>query len=229
MTNQGNNTSPQVNPVMIELAKTQKCLEWAKTMLFLDTNSKNAAKRVVKRGQVYNCKLGFGVGSEETKERPCVILQYDGANASSPNTIVAPITHTGSNIPVVVPIADKKDRDGNLVLDGHVLLGNIVCVSKARLGDYRATLTPVEMKKIDTAIARSLDVKRHYDKLSSILNDKEDYIQRLKKKISNLQLQLDSQSKDISTLEDIKSMLGITNTEDLPGKIEEILKNSMDK
>lgn len=224
MSNQGNVTSSQTNPVMIELAKTQKCLEWAKTMLFLDTNSKNAAKRVVKRGQVYNCKLGFGVGSEETKERPCVIIQYDGANASSPNTIVAPITHTSSNVPVVVPIADKNDADGNLILDGYVLLGNIVCVSKARLGDYKATLTPAEMKKIDTAIARSLDIKRHYDKLNNILKDKENYINKLKNKNLTLQKQLESQSEEISALEGIKSMLGISDTKDLLGRIEEILK-----
>ncbi len=229
MTNQGNSVPSQTKSVMIELSKTQKYLEWTKTMLFLDTTSKNAAKRVIKRGQVYNCQLGFGVGSEETKERPCVIIQYDGANTFSPNTIVAPITHTYSNVPVVVPITDKKDKDGNIILDGYVLLGNIVCVSKARLGDYKTNLTPNEMKKIDIAIARSLDVKRHYDKLNSILNDKEDHIQRLNKKISNLQSQLDSQSKDINTLEDIKSMLGITNTKDLLGKIKKILKNSMDK
>ena len=224
MSNQGNGTSSQTNPVMIELAKTQKCLEWAKTMLFLDTNSKNAAKRVVKRGQVYNCKLGFGVGSEETKERPCVIIQYDGANTSSPNTIVAPITHTSSNVPVVVPISDKNDADGNLILDGYVLLGNIVCVSKARLGDYKATLTPAEMKKIDTAIARSLDIKRHYDKLNNILKDKENYINKLKNKNLTLQKQLESQSEEISALEGIKSMLGISDTKDLLGRIEEILK-----
>src|SRR3712207_7639950 len=54
--------------------------------------SEKATKRIVKRGQVYDCLLGIGVGSEESKKRPCVILQYDSANAKSPNTIVAPIT-----------------------------------------------------------------------------------------------------------------------------------------
>src|SRR3712207_8561901 len=70
--------------IMIELEKTQKCLEWIKTMLFLDTNAEKATKRIVKRGQVYDCLLGIGVGSEESKKRPCVILQYDSANAKSP-------------------------------------------------------------------------------------------------------------------------------------------------
>lgn len=218
------NKSIQEDSIMIELEKAQKCLGWAKTMLFLDTNSDNAAKRVVKRGQVYDCNLGFGIGSEENKKRPCVVLQYDAANATSPNTIVAPITHTGSNVPVVIPIADKTDADGNVVLDGNVLLGNIVCVSKARLGDYKATLTKGEMKKIDTAIARSLDIKRHYDKLNNILKDKENYIKKLKNKNLTLQKQLESQSEEISALEGIKSMLGISDTKDLLGRIEEILK-----
>ncbi|KOR25396.1 type II toxin-antitoxin system PemK/MazF family toxin [Clostridium sp. L74] len=221
--------STEKKEIMIELSKAQKCLEWIKTMLFLDTNAKRAAGRIIKRGEVYKCKLGFGVGSEENKERPCVILQYDGANTTSPNTIVAPITHTAAKVPIVIPIADKADKDGNIILDGNVLLGNIVCVSKARLGEYKATLTSDEMKKVDAAIAKSLDIKRHYDKLNKIVNDKEDYIKRLKEKILKIQNQLNSQSKEISTLEKVKHMLEVENTEDLLNKIEKILKNNMDK
>ena len=63
------------------------------------------------------------------KEIPCIILQYNSANASSPNTIVAPITHTTSRLPIVVPIADQFDSTGKLILDGNVLLGNVTCVS----------------------------------------------------------------------------------------------------
>lgn len=208
---------PEKEAVLIELATAQKSLEWAKTMLFLNTKAKNAAKRVVKRGQVYQCKLGFGVGSEENKERPCVILQYDGANATSPNTIVAPITHSGAEVPVVVPIADKKDNTGNIVLDGHVLLGNIVCVSKARLGDYKATLTPSEMQKVDEAIGKSLDIKRHYDKLQNILKDKDDHIEKLNNKIAK-------QNEKIVILEQVKTILGVEDIAELPKKIEDMLK-----
>lgn len=166
----------------ISLSKTQQYLEWLKTKLFFDSNAESAKRRVVKRGEVYKCYLGIGIGSEESKERPCVVLQRDRANLESPNTIVAPITHTSSTLPVVIPISPKHNSSGDVVLDGNVLLGNIVCVSKARLGDYVARLEPSEMKAVDEAIAISLDIKRYYDKLDNILNDKLVYIDKLKKK-----------------------------------------------
>lgn len=164
----------------IDLTKTQQYLEWLKDKLYLNAISSSAQRRTVFRGQVYKCKLGTGIGSEECKERPCVILQYNSANKTSPNTIVAPITHTTSNVPVVIPIEDKFDTQGKVILDGNVLLGNIVCVSKARLGDYIADLSTSEMKDIDKAIAISLDIKRYYDSLQNEYNDKLQYIEKLK-------------------------------------------------
>lgn len=164
----------------IDLTKTQQYLEWLKDKLFLNAISSSAQRRTVFRGQVYKCKLGIGIGSEECKERPCVILQYNSANKTSPNTIVAPITHTTSNVPVVIPIENKFDTQGKAILDGNVLLGNIVCVSKARLGDYITDLSTSEMKDIDKAIAISLDIKRYYDSLQNKYSDKLQYIEKLK-------------------------------------------------
>jgi mRNA interferase MazF len=116
-----------------------------------------------------------------------VVLQRDKANLESPNTIVAPITHTSSTLPVVIPISPKYNNSGDVVLDGNVLLGNIVCVSKARLGDYVAKLELSEMKAVDEAIAISLGIKGHYDKLDNILNDKLAYIDKLKERVIDLE------------------------------------------
>ena len=77
----------------IDLTKTQQYLEWLKNKLYLNAIAPSAKNRIIYRGQVYRCNLGIGVGSEECKERPCVILQYNSANKTSPNTLVAPITH----------------------------------------------------------------------------------------------------------------------------------------
>jgi len=108
---------------------------------------------------------------------------------------VAPITHTSSTLPVVIPISPKHNSSGDVVLDGNVLLGNIVCVSKARLGDYVARLEPSEMKAVDEAIAISLDIKRYYDKLDNILNDKLVYIDKLKKRVKDLEELLAQEKK----------------------------------
>lgn len=139
---------------------------------------------------MYRCNLGMGIGSEECKEWPCVVIQYDAGNTSSPNTIVAPITHSRSTLPIVVPIADKFDSAGNLILDGNVLLGNIVCVSKARLGDFVAELELDEMKAVDEAIAIYIDIKRHHDKL--------EYIEKLKAKINELKEEKSTKDNELT-------------------------------
>jgi mRNA interferase MazF len=198
----------------INLAKTQSYLEWLKDKLYLNAIAPSAQRRTVFRGQVYRCKLGIGVGSEECKERPCVILQYNSANKTSPNTIVAPITHTSATVPVVVPIADKLDASGNTILDGNVLLGNIICISKARLGNYIADLTDDEMNKIDTAIAFSLGIKHHYDTLLNIYNDKLNYIEKLKQ-------QREESHNDIQAIE---NLLAEYSFNDIP-ELAEYLKN----
>ena len=63
----------------IDLTKTQQYLEWLKNKLYLNAIAPSAKNRIIYRGQVYRCNLGIGVGSEECKERPCVILQYNSA------------------------------------------------------------------------------------------------------------------------------------------------------
>jgi mRNA interferase MazF len=195
----------------IDLSRTQQYLEWLKTKLYLDSNAEKAKSRVVKRGEVYKCFLGQGIGSEECKERPCVIIQNDTANTKSPNVIVAPITHTGSRLNVVVPIEDQCDNNGEVILDGNVLLGNIVCISKARLGNCVGNLSPLEMGKVDKAIAISIDIKRHYDKLMNIHEDKLVYIDKLRAKVKTLEEENDSYKVRIRELEGIIQELECDN------------------
>ena len=176
----------------IDLTKTQQYLEWFKNKLYLNAIATSAKNRIVYRGQVYRCNLGVGIGSEECKERPCVVLQYNSANRTSPNTLVAPITHTTSTLPIVVPIAEKKDSSGKLILDGNVLLGNITCVSKARLSDYITDLSADEMKAVDKAISLSLGINHHYQTLQNMYDDKLQYIEKLKSNRTLQQADLES-------------------------------------
>ena len=52
--------------------------------------------------------------------------------------------------------------------------------SKARLENYITVLSTTEMKQIDIAIAISLDLMRYYAKLKGNLEDKLNYIQKIK-------------------------------------------------
>lgn len=205
----------------IDLTKTQQYLEWFKNKLYLNAIAPSAKNRILYRGQVYRCNLGVGVGSEECKERPCVILQYNSANRTSPNTVVAPITHTTSALPIVVPIAEKKDSSGKLILDGNVLLGNITCVSKARLGDYIADLTADEMRAVDKAISISLDTNHYYQTLQNKYNDKLQYIEKLQNNRSSLQADLAARQQYIDDFEKILDTYDFSDVQCLEKFLEE--------
>lgn len=208
----------------IDLTKTQQYLEWLKDKLYLNAIAPSAKNRVIYRGQVYRCKFGIGIGSEECKERPCVILQYNSANRTSPNTLVAPITHTTSTIPVVVPIAAKVDTSGNVILDGNVLLGNITCVSKARLGDYVTDLTPNEMKSVDKAISISLNINHYYQTLQNDYNDKLQYIEKLRESRSKIQSDLATQQAQIDEIQALLDKYNFSDISSLAAYLENILK-----
>lgn len=205
----------------IDLTKTQQYLEWFKNKLYLNAIAPSAKNRIIYRGQVYRCNLGVGVGSEECKERPCVILQYNSANRTSPNTVVAPITHTTSALPIVVPIAEKKDSSGKVILDGNVLLGNITCVSKARLGDYIADLTADEMRAVDKALSISLDTNHYYQTLQNMYNDKLQYIEKLKNNRSSLQADLAAKQQYIDDFEKVLNTYDFSDVQSLEKFLEE--------
>ncbi len=209
----------------IDLTKTQQYLEWFKDKLYLNAIAPNSKERIVTRGQVYRCKFGVGIGSEECKERPCVILQYDSANKTSPNTIVAPITHTTSRLPIVVPITAKTDTSGKTILDGNVLLGNITCISKARLGNYITDLSADEMKAVDKAISISLDINHHYVTLQNMYNDKMQYIEKLKNNRTQLQAELDEKQQQLDQLQKLLDKYHCTDIESLT----KFLENSLPK
>lgn len=208
----------------IDLTKTQLYLDWLKDKLYLNAIAPSAKNRIIYRGQVYRCKFGIGIGSEECKERPCVILQYNSANRTSPNTLVAPITHTTSTLPIVVPIADKVDSSGKVILDGNVLLGNITCVSKARLGDYITDLTPNEMKAVDNAISKSLNINHYYQTLQNDFNDKLRYIEKLRESRSKLQSDLITQQTQIAEIQSLLDKYNFSDISSLAAYLENILK-----
>ena len=157
----------------IDSLQIEKMLEWLKTKLKLDAMSANAKRRTVKRGQVYRCNFGCGIGSEMNKERPAVVIQNDIGNLHSGNTIVIPITHDTSTLPCVASINPQIDVNGNIILDGQANASNILCVSKARLGDYICELSNREtyIEKIKNERNQAQDELAQLRKIINI-NDK---------------------------------------------------------
>lgn len=148
---------------------------------------------MVFRGQVYKCYFGENIGSEECKERPCVIIL---GNFNSPNTIVAPITNSPGEPKTTVPIDTKYDGE-DIVLSGHVLLGNIVTVSKARLSDFIVSLTTGEMKQVDEKIMVSLGIIGQYKTLRDKLTRDKQHIRRITDDNYKMRGYLEAIKKDI--------------------------------
>lgn len=183
----------------IELANSEKFIEWLKTKTHLNTISSRAGARFVKRGQVYWCNFGINIGSEmsKTSPRPAIIVQNYIGNSKSPNTIVVPITHDSGTLPCLVPLTPIIDRStGNIILDGQANTANIVCVSKARLGDYIASLTKPEMKKIDESIAQSLELMKYYKEL----NEKYNKLYQFNEKVKGERNDAQDKVKDIKEI-----------------------------
>ena len=174
--------------------------QWAKDIILINSKSPQASHRQVDRGQVYWCKLGMGVGSEERKTRPCVVIQNNGANRNSPIVIVAPITHSKAGLDTVVQIESYADDHGDIILDGYAIFGNIICISKARLGNFIMKLSKEDMIKIDRAISLSLYIFHHYEKMERKLKDTENYVKKLKENIFRKDNLIESLKREIEKL-----------------------------
>lgn len=198
----------------IDLGQAQKMLEWVKTKLYLNALAPNAGSRTVKRGQVYRCNFGCGIGSEMQKDRPAVVVQNDVGNNRSGNTIVLPITHDTSTLPCVANITPQMDLSGNVILDGQANASNMMCVSKARLGNLVCTLPASDMKLIDEAIAKTVGLMGYYADITRKLNDKLAHIDRVK----------DERNKAQDELTEIRNKLGLNENESLIDCILEMKK-----
>lgn len=137
------------------------------------------------------------------KERPAVIIQNDVANSRSGNTIVIPITHDISTLPCVANITPQTDAEGNVILDGQANTSNMMCVSKARLGDLVGSLPKTDMKKIDEAIAKTVGLMGYYSDLNKRLDDKLQYISKIKEERNIAQDELAELRKILELSDDI--------------------------
>lgn len=196
----------------IELENVQYILNWVKEQIFLDSISDRAKNRKVKRGEVYKCNFGYGIGSEMQKERPCVIIQSDVRNYNSGTVIVAPITHTNKPLPCMAEIAIQKNTDDSVLLDGYVNLSHIKTISKARLGDYITKLSTSDMKKVNNSIYDTTGLMAEIKEYERKLEDKLQYIEKIKAERNKAQ-------------DDLNIIYNLTKTKNITEFIEFFNKN----
>jgi mRNA interferase MazF len=198
--------------VNIDLFEMQNIVDSTKEQIYLQgkTHTGNHAKP--RRGQVFNCHLGVGVGSEFQKRRPCVVLSNTVSNINTAVVVVAPITHTQKNYPIFVPLTDKHDVNGKVILEGYADLSSIRTVSSYRLAGLICELDSGEMKQIDAAIARHLDLMHHYNTIMKTAEDKGKHVDLLN-----------------GILEKLRNVTGTGNNQELVEAVERLVADGGQK
>ena len=107
-----------------------------------------------RRGDVVWVDLDPAKGSEVSKRRPCVVVQRDAANETSPTTIVA-------------PISDARGAKGNILnvfvaggtsKDSLVVCNQIRTVDSTRISGTIGSLPAPIMAAIDRGLRLILDI-----------------------------------------------------------------------
>lgn len=173
----------------IELSNAQQFISWLSRKAYLNSIASKTARRAVSRGQVYWCDFGLNIGSEISKStpRPAVIVSNYSTNMKSSNVIVVPVTHNQSQLPYLVPITPVTDESGKVILDGQVDTADVICVSKARLGDKIAKLSASLMKDIDKSLAISLDLLHYHTEEENKYNKLTQYVLQVKSERNHAQ------------------------------------------
>lgn len=107
------------------------------------------SKRQVQQGQIYICELGDeNVGSEQSGERPCLIIQNDILNITSDVVIVLPITSRAKKkLPTHYILTSEKYPFLNFKKN-TVLCECIRSLSKKRLGKKIGEIEREDLNKI---------------------------------------------------------------------------------
>lgn len=204
---------PNSHREQIDKENTQNDVMWLHKKIHLNSCVNKTKNRHIEKGEVYTCHFGTGVGSEMQKLRPCVILQNNDDNYNSPNTIVAPITHDTDELDCLIPITNKLDENGKIILDGKVNVSNLMCVSKARLGKKITKLAPSEMKAIEKRLIEQMDINCYITYLKKQISKKDEFISKIKEQ--------NKQSNEL--IDDLMKIVGTDNKEKLLETVKKLL------
>lgn len=123
----------------------------------------------MKRGQVYYADFRPVIGSEQDGVRPCVIIQNNAGNRTSPTVIAAiATTQSKTNLPTHVPVSEE---DNCLGLKTTILLEQLRTIDKKRIKNYIGKLSDNTMKRIDEALCISLALHKKGREMKKTLNE----------------------------------------------------------
>lgn len=106
-----------------------------------------------KRGEVYRITLDLTVGSEQSGQRPALVISPDIGNRQLNTVVIAAITsQIRDRASVVAPLLPAGHP---LALESAVLTFQIRTVDKQRLQEYLGQLTDAQMALVNRGLAVS--------------------------------------------------------------------------
>ena len=101
-----------------------------------------------------------GRGSEQTGERPAVIVQNDNFNTNDryPNTVVVTVSKTGRDIPTHVQVPQTSEN-GLWEPLSYVKCEQLLTISKDRVGRHLGRLTGEQTAQVAAALKRILSLR----------------------------------------------------------------------
>ncbi len=186
-----------------EAEKPFSLLEWSSNKYDYLQKCIDKRNQLIFRDEIYWVELGENLGSEESKLRPCVIIQNQKGNENAPTTLIAPIT----NATIRLPIAVEFSRGDNSDVTGTIDCGQIRVVSKGRIRGKITRLSSSEKKKVNNALLKSLglfDVKIKLDRSNQKIRElnlegqkKDSNINKLTKENEQLTQELEMLKKNL--------------------------------
>ena len=106
------------------------------------------SKREIYQGQIYICNLGNdNMGSEQSGERPCLVIQNNILNATSEVIIVVPITSKRKKS-LPTHYIFKNDKYDFLFGENTVLCECVRSLSKKRLGKFVGQIEQDDLEEV---------------------------------------------------------------------------------
>lgn len=104
--------------------------------------------RTIKQGDIYICQLDDGIDSEQIGERPCLVIQVNALNNTSPNVIVVPITSKRKKSLPTHYVLDVNKYEFLIYSTNTVLCESIRTLSKTKFGKYIGSIDDYDLEEI---------------------------------------------------------------------------------
>ena len=105
----------------------------------------------VYKGNFYYADLDPVIGSEQAGMRPVLVIQNNIGNKNSPTVIVAPLTASGNDKPLL-PTHVKIAASDGIYCDSIVLLEQVRTIDKQRLKNFLGRINMEQLWKVEKAI-----------------------------------------------------------------------------